>query len=92
MPDKPSDIRFRRRTPRRGNGSGPRQFRSGRGRRDQTSSGGGRLSREQLEWARDLWEHREGPETIADQLGIELSDAQALVSHWEKAIEARRSE
>ncbi|NLO78858.1 MAG: hypothetical protein GX093_00840 [Xanthomonadaceae bacterium] len=45
---------------------------------------GVRLSREELEWARDLWQHGEPPSEIADQLGIDVAQAEELVASWSR--------
>jgi len=42
------------------------------------------LSREELEWARDLWQHGEPPDEIANQLGIDVAQAEELVAGWTK--------
>lgn len=60
-------------------GDQPRQSRQ----RGERQPRGGRLSREEIEWARDLWRHREPADEIAQQLGAPLADIQALIAGWE---------
>jgi len=43
-----------------------------------------RLSREEIEWARDLWLHREPPDEIAQQLGVEIEEIEALIAGWQQ--------
>lgn len=93
MSNNPADDRPRKRGSNRG---GPRrtgmrrnnapdnrsqQHRSA-GNRPHRSPRPGRLSREELEWARDLWQYGEPPDQIADQLGIEIAQAEELVAGW----------
>jgi hypothetical protein len=93
MPNNPPDDRPRkkgpsrsgpRRTgPRRNGGTPdnrPQQSRAPGERQHQPRSG--RLSREELEWARDLWQHGEPPDEIANQLGIDVAQAEELVAGW----------
>jgi hypothetical protein len=95
MPNNPADDRPRKKGPPRGgsrrqgpprrNGapdSSPHQPRHGGGRSGQAR--GGRLSREEIEWARDLWRHGEPPDEIANQLGIEIDQVEQLIAGWSK--------
>lgn len=71
-----------RRAGSRRNGSGDNR-QQGRAQADrQHRSRAGRLSREELEWARDLWHYGEPPNEIANQLGIEVEQAEELVASW----------
>lgn len=63
-------------------GGAPRGERQGGGDR-QRPQRSGRLSREEIEWARDLWTHREPVDEIAQQLGVPESDIEALIAGWE---------
>lgn len=93
MSNKPSDDRARRKPPRR-HGSGEQQQRprggqgggggGGGGERHQHQQQGGRLSREQIEWARDLWNHHEPPDEIAQQLGVDIAQIDALIASWSR--------
>lgn len=93
MPNNPPEDRPRkkgptrtgpRRTgPRRNGGTAdnrPQQSRAPGERQHHSRSG--RLSREELEWARDLWQHGEPPDEIANQLGIDVAQAEELVAGW----------
>jgi len=62
-------------------GEPQRQFQPGVER--QRPQRAGRMSREEVEWARDLWTHREPPDEIAQQLGVEVSEIEALIATWE---------
>lgn len=74
----------RRQGPRR-NGGGDTQQRQPRGPGPRQPQGRpGRLSREEIEWARDLWQHGEPPDEIANQLGIEIGQVEELIAGWTK--------
>lgn len=89
MANKPNDDRPRRKPSRRGGSPDSRPRRGGGnkgggGRGPQGQQQRGRLSREEVEWARDLWEHKEPPEEIADQLGVELPEIEKLIAGWQQ--------
>lgn len=73
-----------RRTGPRRNGGDNRSHQSRSSGDRQHHSRGGRLSREELEWARDLWHHGEPPDEIANQLGIDVAQAEELVAGWNR--------
>lgn len=62
-----------------GQGGGPGGPRGG-GRQNAPRSG--RLSREELEWARDLWQHNEPADEIAHQIGVPVEEIEALIAGW----------
>jgi len=94
MSNNPTDDRPRKKGPPRSGPrrSGPRRNGTSEGRTHQARPAGerpnqprsGRLSREELEWARDLWQHGEPPDEIANQLGIDVAQAEELVAGWTK--------
>lgn len=94
MSNNPTDDRPRKKgSPRSGaRRSGMRRSNAPDNRAQQARSPGarsqqprsGRLSREELEWARDLWQHGEPPDEIADQLGIDVAQAEELVAGWSR--------
>jgi hypothetical protein len=76
-----TDDTPRRKGPRRGGPSDPKSRQRPRGER-RGPPRSGRLSQEEVEWARDLWRHREPPQEIADQLGVSLGEVEALIANW----------
>jgi hypothetical protein len=65
---------------RRGGGQGGQGGPRGGGRQNAQRSG--RLSREELEWARDLWQHNEPADEIAHQIGVPVEEIEALIAGW----------
>lgn len=61
-----------------GHGGGPRM-----GGERQNSPRSGRMSREEIEWVRDLWQHKEPVDEIAQQLGAPQAEIEALIAGWE---------
>jgi hypothetical protein len=59
---------------------GPQGGPGGGGR--QRAQRSGRLSREELEWARDLWQHNEPADEIAHQIGVPVEEIEALIAGW----------
>lgn len=97
MSNNPVDDRPRKKGPSRGGSRRQGQRRNGAGEgqsqprpprhaqpQHHNQSRGGRLSREEIEWARDLWQHGEPVDEIANQLGIEESRVEELIAGWTK--------